>query len=256
MNQLKLPFGGQSPAAGNFVKRRSKGCQNKSNDQYSKNVILHTPHCKKLLLFAKGHNCVLLDSAGIFENNERHMSTSLTINDIDESVRSQVYTQQYGAKPTIEGVAILPVKHIVTEDGDFSELLRLSDAGEFSQIPGFFVRQVNRSLLYSGAIKGWHLHVNQDEFWYVTAQSHLLLGLWDIRKGSKTMGISQRVVMGGGKEILVYIPHGVAHGCANVSKKPATVIYFANATFNKDNPDEQRLPCDALGADFWKPQRD
>jgi dTDP-4-dehydrorhamnose 3,5-epimerase len=184
------------------------------------------------------------------------MSTSLTINDIDESVRSQVYTQQYGAKPTIEGVAILPVKHVVTQDGDFSELLRLPENGIFDQVPDFVVRQVNRSLLYPASIKGWHLHLVQDELWYVPSDSHLLIGLWDVRSASPTKGVNLQIGMGGGKEVLLFIPHGVAHGCANVSDKPATVFYFANQTFNKDNPDEQRIPFDALGAGFWQPKKD
>lgn len=184
------------------------------------------------------------------------MSTPLTTNDIDETVQPRVYLQKYGAKPVIDGVQIVPVKHIVTEDGDFSELFRLTDQGKFEALPEFVVRQMNRSLIYPGSIKGWHLHLAQDDLWYVPADSHLLIGLWDVRKESKTNGVSLRIAAGGGKEALVFIPHGVAHGCTNVSKKPATVIYITNALFDKDNPDEQRIPFDANGENFWKPQRD
>ncbi len=184
------------------------------------------------------------------------MTQSLTKDDIDKTVQSKVYTQSYGEKQSINGVQLLSVKHVVTEDGDFSELLRLPENGVFDQVPGFVLRQVNRSLLYPNSIKGWHLHLSQDELWYVPTNSHLIIGLWDVRSASKTKGVSVKVAMGGGKESLLFIPHGVAHGCVNVSSKPATVFYFANQTFNKDNPDEQRLPFDALGADFWQAKKD
>lgn len=184
------------------------------------------------------------------------MNAPLALADIDESVRQKVYTQEYGAKAAIAGVAFLPVKHVVTEDGDFSEVMRLPENGAFADLPGFVVRQVSRSLLYPHAVKGWHLHLSQDELWYVPAESHLIIGLWDVRGASKTKGVNQKVAMGGGKEVLLFIPHGVAHGCSNVSNKPATVIYFANAVFNKEAPDEQRIPYDALGADFWQAKKD
>lgn len=184
------------------------------------------------------------------------MSAPLTLNEIDDAVRPKVYTQSYGEKPAIDDVRILPVKHVVTEDGDFSELVRLPENGMLSLVPGFTVRQVSRSLLYPAAIKGWHLHLSQDELWYVPTDSHLIIGLWDVRLASKTKGVSQKIAMGGGKEILLFIPHGVAHGCVNVSNKPATVFYFANQTFNKDHPDEQRVQFDALGPTFWQPKKD
>lgn len=176
--------------------------------------------------------------------------------DIDESAKSRVYLQKYGAKPAIDGVLLIPVKHTVTEDGDFSEILRVAENGEFKEIPGFFIRQINRSLLFPGAIKGWHLHLSQDDLWYVPAQSHLLIGLWDVRKGSKTAGVTQRIIVGNGKETLVYIPKGVAHGGANVSNKPAHIIYVTNVVFDKDNPDEHRIPFNANGEEFWFPQKD
>ncbi len=184
------------------------------------------------------------------------MSAPLTDESIDNKVRNTVYVQDYSAKPKIDGVVILTIKNFVGENGDFSELLRLNDEGESEQIPGFRPRQINRSKQYNKAIKAWHLHYRQDEIWYVPPDEHLLLGLWDVREGSATKDTTQKIPLGGGNSIAVYIPRGVAHGAVNFSGKKTNVYYFVNNQFDPANPDEQRLPWDARGADFWLAQRD
>lgn len=181
---------------------------------------------------------------------------SLTLEDIDEKFKEKVYVQDYSKKPTIEGLKIVEIKNFVGEDGDFSEIIRLDENGSIEGFEGFKLAQVNRTKMLPGVIKAWHLHLGQDEFWYVTPSSHLLAGFLDLRKNSSTKGIDMRIPMGGGKSQLIFIPKGVAHGCANVSKKPATMLYFVDQKFNINNPDEQRLSWDILGKDYWQPKRD
>ena len=41
------------------------------------------------------------------------MDKALTLDDIDEKSQGNIYTQDYSAKPTIEGVKIVPVKNFV-----------------------------------------------------------------------------------------------------------------------------------------------
>jgi dTDP-4-dehydrorhamnose 3,5-epimerase len=55
---------------------------------------------------------------------------------------------------------------------------------------------------------------------------------------------------------LVYIPRGVAHGAANHMTHAAEILYFVSSHYNKDNPDEQRLPWDATGKEFWEIKRE
>jgi len=167
-----------------------------------------------------------------------------------------IYRQDYSPKLTIDGVKVLTIRNFVGENGDFSELFRVNDAGESEAIPGFRIRQINRSKQYTKAVKAWHLHYRQDEIWYVPPDEHLLLGLWDIREGSVTKGVLQKIPLGGGNSIAVYIPRGVAHGAANFSGKKANVYYFVNNQFNPADPDEQRLKWDAAGAEFWNPPKD
>ena len=113
---------------------------------------------------------------------------TLTDNFIDTSLRDKVYKQDYSPKSSIDGVLIIKIKNFVGENGDFSELLRLNESGESEAVPGFKVRQINRSKQYTKAVKAWHLHYNQDEIWYVPPDEHLLLGLWDVRDDSTTKG--------------------------------------------------------------------
>lgn len=184
------------------------------------------------------------------------MAELLSENDIDETVASKVYTQKYSEKAVIEGVSIISLKNNVSEDGDFSEIVRITESGEIEQLPGFKIAQINRSKLYPGAIKGWHLHLRQDDLWHVLPSTHLLVGLWDLRKSSKTKGVTMRIALGGGNSKLLFIPKGVAHGAVNITSKAAEVFYFVNQKFDINNPDEKRLSWDSLGADFWKPLKD
>lgn len=184
------------------------------------------------------------------------MEENLTEKDIDQQVLAKVYTQTYGNKPIIEGVSLVALKNFGGEDGDLSEVIKLTKEGNVEGFEDFKIAQINRTKLYPGAIKGWHLHLRQDDLWHVLPSSHLIVGLWDIRNSSKTKGAVMRVALGGGESKLLFIPKGVAHGAVNVSSKDAEVLYFVNQKFDTNDPDEKRLPWDSLGADFWKPLKD
>ena len=183
------------------------------------------------------------------------MSKTLTTEDINQDARGKLYIQDYSAKPTIDGVKIIPVRNFIGEDGDFSEIIRLAN-GEIEGIEGMKVAQVNRSKLLPGSIKGWHLHFEQEDIFYLPPSDSLLVGLWDVRQGSTTSGVSMKITLGAGVSSLVYIPRGVAHGMTNISGEPIDLFYFVNQQFDAKNPDERRLPWDSLGADFWTPARD
>ncbi len=174
----------------------------------------------------------------------------LTENDIDKKYRGKVFVQDYSKKSPIEGVQIKELRNMVGEDGDFSELMRLTPSGESEAFPGIQIRQINRSKMLPGAIKAWHLHFAQDEIQSVVPEDHLVVGLWDMREKSPTKGVSMKLVLGGGKAHMIFIPKGVAHGYMNVSQNPATILYFVSQQFDLENPDERRLPWDSLKG-FW-----
>lgn len=181
--------------------------------------------------------------------------TKLSVEDIDPKYRDQIAIQDYSKKPTIEGVQIVELKSFGAEDGYFMELGRIDENGHLSAFPEFNTRQISFSKVLPGGIKAWHLHFNQDDVWFVPPDSQLLVGLNDLRKDSPTRGTSMRLIMGNHKSLLLFIPRGVAHGCANVSNTESTMIYFTNLHFDINDPDERRLPWDFLGEDFWKSKK-
>lgn len=175
----------------------------------------------------------------------------LTLDDIDEQLKDKTYIQDYSPKPKIEGVKIIPVKNFVSEDGDFSEILRIGPNGEIPDLPDFKIAQINRSRLIPESVKAWHLHFNQDDVFYLPPSNSLFVGLWDLRKNSSTKGVSMRVNLGAGQSSLLFIPRGVAHGMKNNSMQDINLFYYVNQQFNIENPDERRLSWDALSASFW-----
>lgn len=176
----------------------------------------------------------------------------LSPSDFSAEVRERITTQQYGGAPKIDGVRVIDLRLMVDDGGSFAELLRVDETGCIEGVPGFKVRQSSYSLVLPGAIKAFHLHYNQDDVWFVMPTDRLIVGLLDVRKGSPSENASMRVVLGAGKAQILYIPRGVAHGCANIATTPTTIVYFVNQQFNLADPDERRLPWDILGAAFWQ----
>jgi dTDP-4-dehydrorhamnose 3,5-epimerase len=160
--------------------------------------------------------------------------------------------QSYAPRPTIDGVQIVDLKRFSDDGGAMTELGRLTDSVH-GGLPGFTVRQINYSEVEPGAIKAFHLHARQTDVWFVPPTDRLLLVLHDVRKGSRTEGVSMRFMLGAGNSRLVRIPPGVAHGTRNLAAVSGRIIYFTDVHFSPDPAecDEGRLPWDHLGADVW-----
>lgn len=184
------------------------------------------------------------------------MSKDLSLKDISSDIVDKVYPMDYSPKNQLDGVKIIQLKTFLSEEGDFGEIMRLNHKAEFKDIPKFSVAQINRTMLLPGSVKAWHLHLKQDEIWFAMPSAHLLVGLWDVRKNSRTSGGTTRIILDGGHSQLLYIPRGVAHGSLNLANEPAQLFYFVNRQFDINNPDEERVPWDAKGESFWKPQGD
>jgi dTDP-4-dehydrorhamnose 3,5-epimerase len=179
------------------------------------------------------------------------MHKKLSLTDFGPDFAPALSTQEYTKKQAIDGVKLIDLRLMVDDGGSFAELVRLDEEGNLEAIPTFKVRQSSYSLVLPGAIKAFHLHFNQEDVWFVPPTDRLLVGLLDPRKESPTYGQTMRIVMGGSKAQILYIPRGVAHGGANLWTEPATILYYVNQRFDLNDPDERRLPYDIAGADFW-----
>lgn len=172
-------------------------------------------------------------------------------NSVLPDVAGQVTVQDYTPKPKIDGVKFIDLNLFTDDGGSFMELLRL-DGGQAQGVEGFELKQVNHSVIDPGAVKAFHLHYKQSELWYIPPGNKALMGLWDVRKDSPSAGVSMRFVLGDHKTRLLFIPPGVAHGVANTTLERQQIIYFSNQWFSLEQPDENRLPWDSLGAEFWE----
>ena len=62
-----------------------------------------------------------------------------------------------------------------------------------------------------------------------------------------------RLILGDGKDRLLRIPPGVAHGCRNLATTKGHIIYMVDVQFSVgDDCDEGRLPWDYAGAKVWE----
>ena len=71
--------------------------------------------------------------------------------------------------------------------------------------------QGNRSDSKANVLRGLHYHRRQADLWFVQ-QGKVTTVLVDTRIGSPTEGKHTTIQQGGGEELAVYIPEGVAHG--------------------------------------------
>lgn len=172
-------------------------------------------------------------------------------NNLTEQAQTNLSTQDYAAKPRIDGVEMVDLKRFVDDGGSFLEIGRLSD-GAIAGLAGVVVKQLSFSEMTPGAIKAFHLHFLQEDLWFVPPSQRLLVVLHDVREGSPTKGVTMRFVMGDGRAQLVRIPGGVAHGAANPWQQPASIIYLVTEQFEAAIPDEHRLPWDFLGSEIWQ----
>jgi dTDP-4-dehydrorhamnose 3,5-epimerase len=146
----------------------------------------------------------------------------------------------------IDGVHVKELITHTDERGFFREIIRVTD--------DFFTEgfgQWSVSQMYHGAIKAWHLHKEQVDWWYVHG-GVLKVVLYDTRKDSPTHKKFMEFVLGNDQEArVVRIPPGVAHGCKCING-PADLFYVTSKVY--DPGDEGRIPYDTpdIGYDWLK----
>ena len=132
------------------------------------------------------------------------------------------------------------VKHLVkrTDDRGFlMEVLR-SDDPIFQQFGQAYV-----SLNYPGVVRAWHWHEHQDDC-FCCIQGMIQVPLYDLRDDSPTHGELNEFFLGDHNPILLRIPRGVAHGYRTIGVVPSLLLNLPSEPFNRDKPDELRLPWD------------
>lgn len=136
----------------------------------------------------------------------------------------------------IEGVKIKPIVKHCDDRGFFAELIRDDEKELLSKFG-----QASWSMTYPGVVKAFHYHEKQDDLWFFPSGNAQVV-LYDLRGDSPTKGKTDVYYMGEENPILLFIPRGVAHGYRVLGNKPAVIIYFTTESYNRENPDEKRIP--------------
>ena len=137
----------------------------------------------------------------------------------------------------IEGVKTKKLVTIPDERGWLFEILR-SDEEMFSAFGQTYI-----SAIYPGVVKAWHMHRKQtDNFTVVSGMGKLVLA--DLREDSPTRGEILEFFIGDENRILVQIPPLVHHGIKGIGTGPTLILNCPDRPYDRDNPDEIRLPHD------------
>ena len=165
--------------------------------------------------------------------------------------------KSYAGTTSIDGVESLRLKRLVDERGLFLEIYRRRATGPGSEelarfFDGVEVAQMNYSLVdLTSTVKGLHYHLRQTDIWFCPPHSKMKIVLWDLRAGSPTSGATQVMVTGGGRDMWLKIPPGVAHGYRPLADHCA-LLYIVTRPFDLDDPDEYRVPWDhPTVRDLW-----
>jgi dTDP-4-dehydrorhamnose 3,5-epimerase len=137
----------------------------------------------------------------------------------------------------IDGVIVKQLKVIPDDRGHLMEIIRSDDA--------FFERfgQVYMTTTYPNVVKAWHLHRLQTDH-MCAVHGMFRVALYDARDDSPTRGEIQEIYMGSHRPVVLRIPPGVYHGWICVSQEEGIVVNMTDYPYNRDDPDEYRLPFD------------
>lgn len=137
----------------------------------------------------------------------------------------------------IDGVVVKPLRVVPDDRGRLMEILRVDDE--------LYTRfgQVYMTTTYPGVVKAWHLHRLQTDH-MAAVHGMFRLAMYDDRAESPTRGTLQEVHMGVHNPVLVRIPPGVYHGWVCVSPEEGMVVNIPDLPYDRENPDEYRLPPD------------
>ncbi len=137
----------------------------------------------------------------------------------------------------IQGVEVKQLARHADERGFLMEILR-NDDPIFTKFGQCYV-----SMNYQGVVRAWHYHEKQDDF-FVVVKGMIKVGLYDMREGSATRGEINEFYLGDNNNIVLKIPVGVAHGYKTVGVEPSLLVNFPSEVYNREEPDEHRLPWD------------
>ncbi len=144
----------------------------------------------------------------------------------------------------IKDVKVVPLVAHVDDRGYLIEILRSTDGHftRFGQV--YLVGDMTR-----GTIRAFHKHARLWDWFFVSHGSAKFV-LRDDRPDSPTYNEMQIVVSGPRNPALIVVPPGVYHGWMAL-EDDTQLISTASEVYNREKPDEVRIPPDSFG-DVWE----
>lgn len=143
----------------------------------------------------------------------------------------------------IDGVYVVPLEAHCDDRGYLMEILRAVDPHytKFGQV--YFVGDMVR-----GTVRAFHKHeVLWD--WFFISHGSAKFGFRDDRPESPTYGVMDTVITGTRNPGLVVVPPGVYHGWMSL-EDDTQLVSIASEVYNRQKPDEVRVPPDSWGFDW------
>lgn len=143
----------------------------------------------------------------------------------------------------IEGLKVIPLVVRMDDRGYLMEILRSVDPHftKFGQV--YMVGDMTR-----GTIRAFHKHeVLWD--WFFISHGSAKFAFRDDRKESATYGNMETVITGSRNPSLIVVPPGVYHGWMSL-EDDTQMISIASEVYNREKPDEVRVPPDSFGFEW------
>jgi dTDP-4-dehydrorhamnose 3,5-epimerase len=148
----------------------------------------------------------------------------------------------------IQGVQVIPLVAHMDDRGYLIEIARHADDPE----PHGVVHQFGQVYLVGdmtrGTIRAFHKHEELWDWFFISHGSAKFV-LVDDREDSPTKGEMMTAVVGERRPALLVVPPGVYHGWMSL-EDDTQMVSTASHVYNREKPDEVRIPPDAFG-DIW-----
>ncbi|MCC7354841.1 MAG: dTDP-4-dehydrorhamnose 3,5-epimerase family protein [Anaerolineae bacterium] len=143
----------------------------------------------------------------------------------------------------IKGVEVVPLVVRADDRGYLIEIVRATDPyfTRFGQV--YIVGDMAR-----GTIRAFHKHTELWD-WFFIGHGSAKFVLKDDRPNSPTYGEMMTVATGERNPSLIVVPPGVYHGWMSL-EDDTQLISTASEVYNREKPDEVRIPPDSFG-DVW-----
>jgi len=144
---------------------------------------------------------------------------------------------------TIRDVACVSLLARTDDRGYLIEILRATDPHFTKFGQAYLVGNFGR-----GVVRAFHKHVTLWD-WFFISHGAAKFVLVDDREDSPTYRQVNSIVVGARNPALIAVPPGVFHGWISL-EDDTQMISIASEVYNREKPDEVRVPPDTFG-DVW-----